>query len=256
MTRFRIRFPGQSKPGWKARHFMVLLAAGLGTYAFMESRAEWSEMHRWNRAVGDMSLVLVALSLAIGPLARLWKMFRSAIPWRREIGIYGVLLAVIHTIVILDGWVEWNLIRLFGYEMHPVTGLYVMLQHGFGLANVIGILALLCGIVIAATSNDWSQRLLSGSIWKFLQQGAYVLWMLIIIHTAYFLYLHFQDFHRKVPDPNWAQMPFAILVGLVTLLQLAAFLKTWRTRRGSRRTPVSWMPETNIVTPPASPEAK
>ncbi len=85
MTRFRIQFPGRLNPEWKARHLVVLLAAGLGTYAFMESRAEWSEMHRWNRAVGDMSLVLIALSMAIGPLARLWKMFRAAIPWRREI---------------------------------------------------------------------------------------------------------------------------------------------------------------------------
>lgn len=256
MTRSRIQLPGWLIPGWKERHLVVLLAAGLGTYAFMESRAEWSEMHRWNRAVGDMSLVLVALSLAIGPLARLWKAFRPAIPWRREIGIYGVLLGVIHTVIILNGWVEWNLIRLFGYELHPVTGLYVMLQHGFGLANVIGIVALLYGIVLALVSNDWSQRFLSGSVWKFLQQGAYVLWMLIIIHTAYFLYLHFQDFHRKVPDPNWAQIPFAGLVLLVTLLQLAAFVKTWRTKRGSRRMPTSRAHNTNIIAPPVSPDPR
>lgn len=254
MTGFKLQFPGWLNPGWKARHLAVLLAAGLGAYVFMESRAEWSQMHRWNRALGDMSLVMVALSLSIGPLARLWKTFRPAIPWRREIGIYGVLLGAVHTVVILDGWVEWDLIRLFGYEMHPQTGLYVMLQHGFGLANAIGILALLYGTVLALSSNDWSQRLLSGSIWKFLQQGAYVLWMLIVIHTAYFLYLHFQDFHRKVPDPNWAQIPFAVLVGLVILLQLAAFLKTWRTRRNSRRTPASRMRETNIVAPTVSPD--
>ncbi len=140
--------------------------------------------------------------------------------------------------------------------MHPVTGLYVMLQHGFGLANAIGIVALLYGIVLALASNDWSQRILGGSVWKFLQQGAYVLWMLIIIHTAYFLYLHFQDFHRKVPDPNWAQLPFAGLVGLVTLLQLVAFLKTWRTRRSSRRTPTSRAYNTNIVASPVSPDPR
>ena len=98
---------------WKTRHLLVLLVAGLGTYAFMESRAQWSEMHRWNRAVGDMSLVLVALSMSIGPLARLWAVFRTAIPWRRELGIYGVLLGIIHTIIILVGWVNWDLMRLF-----------------------------------------------------------------------------------------------------------------------------------------------
>ncbi len=233
--------------GWKTRHLAALILAGLGTYAFMESRAEWSAMHRWNRAIGDMSLVLVALSMAIGPLARLLAVFRTTIPWRRELGIYGVLLAVVHTVIILAGWVEWDLMRLFGYELHPQTGVYVMLQHGFGLANAIGILALVYGIVLALASNDWSQRLLSGSVWKFLQQSAYVLWMLIVIHTAYFLYLHFQDFHRNLPDPNWAQIPFAGLVALVTLLQLAAFLKTWRSKRGRWQKPASWGSKTEIA---------
>jgi methionine sulfoxide reductase heme-binding subunit len=232
--------------GWKTRHLAVLILAGLGTYAFLESRAEWSDMHRWNRAIGDMSLVLVAMSMAIGPLARLSARFRTAIPWRRELGIYGVLLAVVHTVIILVGWVEWDLMRLFGYEFHPQARVYVMLRHGFGLANAIGILALVYGIVLALASNDRSQRFLSGPVWKFLQQSAYVLWMLIVIHTAYFLYLHFQDFHRNLPEPNWAQIPFAGLVALITLLQLAAFLKTWRSKRGPRRKPASWGPETEV----------
>ena len=225
----------RTRPGWKIRHLIVLLVSGIGVYFFLESRAEWSEMHRWNRAVGDMSLVLVSLSMAIGPLARLWAGFRNVLPWRREFGIYGVFLAIAHTLVILGGWIEWDLIRLLGYQLHPLTGDYVMLQHGFGLANVVGILALVYGIVLAMASNDWSQRFLGGPVWKFLQQGAYVLWVLLVIHTAYFLYLHFQDFHRAVPAPNWAQAPFAILVAAILLLQLAAFLKTWRTKRDSGR---------------------
>jgi len=237
--------------GWKTRHLVVLILAALGTYAFLESRTEWSAMHRWNRAVGDMSLVLVAFSMAIGPLARLLAVCRTAIPWRRELGIHGVLLAIVHTVIILVAWVEWDLMRLFGYELYPQVDVYVMVQHGFGLANVIGILALVYGIVLALVSNDWSQRLLSGSVWKFVQQSAYVLWMLIVIHTAYFLYLHFQDFHRNLPDPNWAQIPFAGLVAVITLLQLAAFLKTWRSKRGPRQKPTSWGPKPEVVAPPA-----
>ncbi len=236
--------------GWKSRHLAVLLVTALGTYAFLESRAQWSDMHRWNRAVGDMSLVLVAISMMIGPLARLFSSFRVSIPWRREFGIYGVLLAIVHTVIILAGWVEWNLIRLFGYELHPALGQYVMLQHGFALANVIGIVALVYGLVLALASNDVSQRVLSGTVWKFLQQSAYVLWMLIVIHTAYFMYLHFQDFHRSVPEPNWAQIPFAGLVIFVSLLQLAAFVKTWKSRRGARKKSASWQDKSELIAPP------
>jgi len=220
--------------GWKTRHIIVLLFIIIGVYGFVESRPNWSEMHRWNRAVGDMSFILIALSMMIGPLSRLSKRARSAIPWRRELGIHGVLLAVAHTIIILAAWVEWDFLRLFGYVIHPQTGLYVMLLHGFGLANTIGIIALVYGIVLALSSSNWFQRILGGAVWKFLQQSAYVLWMLIIVHTAYFLYLNFQDYHKQVPAPNWAQIPFAAIILIVILLQFAAFLKTWKTKQSTR----------------------
>ncbi len=219
--------------GWKTRHLITLILAGIGTYAFLASRTEWSAMHRWNRAVGDMSLVLIALSMAFGPLSRLVPKIRGILVWRREFGIYGVLLAIVHLIIILAGWVKWDLIQIFGYQLHP-AGFYVMTQQGFGLANVIGLIAVVYGIVLATTSSNWSQRVLGGPVWKFLQQSSYVLWMLIVVHTAYFLYLHFQDYHKAVPDPNWAQWPFALLVAAVILLQIGAFVKTWRSRRGGR----------------------
>ncbi|VAW24924.1 hypothetical protein MNBD_ALPHA11-158 [hydrothermal vent metagenome] len=227
--------------GWKTRHLLAIILAVAGTYAFLELRAQWSEMHRWNRAIGDMSMVLVAFSMAIGPLSRLFPMFRKLIPFRRELGIYGVILGAIHTMIILIGWVNWDFWRLFGFEFHP-AGVYVMVQQGFGMANVIGIIALVYGLVLALSSSNWSQKLLGASVWKFLQQSAYVLWMLIVIHTAYFLYFHFLDYHKNTPEPNILQIPFAILVSTILVLQIAAFFKTWKLRRNrvmSDQTPLT-----------------
>ncbi len=220
--------------GWKSRHLLVLIISVVGTYLLLESRAQWSEMHRWNRAIGDMSFILIAISMAVGPLSRLVKFPINITGWRRELGIYGVILAIIHTAIILVGWVNWDFMRLFGFELHP-EGMYVMLQHGFGLANAIGIIALFYGIVLAISSNNVSQRFLSGTVWKFLQQSSYVLWMLIVVHTAYFLFMHFLDFHKATPEPNWAQVPFLVLVSIVLLLQFLAFLKTWRVKRASQK---------------------
>jgi len=216
--------------GWKTRHLLVIIMGVVGTYLFLELRAQWSEMHRWNRAIGDMSMVLVALSMAIGPLARLFPYFRKLIPLRRELGIHGVILGAVHTTIILIGWLNWDLVRLFGFELHP-TGVYVMVQQGFGIANLIGVIALLYGLVLAISSSNWSQKLLGASAWKFVQQGAYVLWMLLVVHTAYFLYFHFLDYHRNTPEPNILQIPFAIMVSTILVLQLAAFLKTLQVRR-------------------------
>ncbi len=216
---------------WRMRHLLVIAFGALAVYLFWESRPEWSPMHRWNRSFGDASVVLIAVAMAIGPLARFWPAVRRAVPWRRELGIWGVVLMAVHTIIIFDGWLEWDLARFFGLQFVPQLDRYVMLQHGFGLANILGIVALLYGVVLALTSNNLSQRLLGGVVWKFIQQGSYVLWMLIVLHTAYFLYLHFQDFHRPLPEPNWAQWPFVMLVLAVLTLQIAASWKVWRGRR-------------------------
>jgi sulfoxide reductase heme-binding subunit YedZ len=213
---------------WWQRHLIVVFISVLGTWLFLESRAEWSAMHRWNRAIGDMSLVLVALAMALGPMARLWRRFTRYLPYRRELGVYAIVLALVHAIIILFGWVTLDLMRLFGFEFHPGLQEYVMVNQGFALANLIGLIALIYGIVLAITSNDLSQRLLGSGVWKYIQQGTYILWWLSVTHIAYFLFVHFLDYHRQIPEPNWARWPFVVLVGIVIALQLAASTVTWR----------------------------
>ena len=217
------------------RHgLMALLSAGL-VLIFAAIHGEWSPMHRWNRALADASLVLVALSMGLGPLARLLRPAVLVLPYRRESGIYGCLLALAHAGIILVGWVEWDLMRLFGFEWNPELLSYVMFQHGFGLANAIGIAALLLAILLATTSSDAAMRRLGVSGWKFLQMGVLPLWWLSVAHVAYFLFMHFLSFHRATPEPNPLQYWFVGLVVLVLGLRLAAYLKTI----GGRRMPES-----------------
>ncbi len=110
-----------------------------------------------------------------------------------------------------------------------------MAQQGFGFANVVGFVALAYGLVIGLTSNTFSQQILGGSAWKWLQQGSYVLWALVVAHTVYFLYLHFVSFHRPLPPGNWFRMPFAAIVVVTVTLQVTAYLATWRRQRSRRR---------------------
>ncbi len=220
---------------WRLRHLGVLALGAALIWLFAGLRAEWSPMHRWNRAIGDASLILVAASMALGPLSRLWRRATRWLAWRRELGIWGFGAGLVHAGFILFGWVQLDWPRLFGMEFHPQFQRYVMFDKGFGIANVIGILALLYALGLSLSSNNFSQRLLGQSVWKFMQRGAYVLWMLIVVHTAYFLYMHFLDFHRAVPEPNLLQWPFAGLVGLVLALQGAATWRTWRLSAGRLR---------------------
>jgi len=213
------------------RHLGGVVIAAAVMYAFYEARSEWSPMHRWNRAFGDSSLVFIALAMAVGPVSRLWPRATVLLPWRREIGIWAIVAGGVHTAIILDGWVEWEIPRLFGFLLHPGLGSYVMVEKGFAFGNVIGIAALLYGLGLAVTSNDLSQRVMGLPVWKFFQQSAYILWSLVVMHTAYFLFIHFLDFHRQTPEPNFIKWPFVVLVGVVLALQTAATLRTWKLRR-------------------------
>lgn len=230
--------PSRSTPNRRrtlTRHVVVLIAAAALVYAFSLVHGQWSPMHRWNRAFGDAAVLLLALTMTLGAAPRFFRASAKWLPYRRELGIYSVILALVHTVIILDGWVEWDFFRLFGFEFHPVDLEYVMLQHGFGLANAIGILALGIGLVLLLTSSDRAVRFLGSNSWKAIQMTALVLWALVVLHTAYFLYAHFLSFHRATPDPNPLQFWFAGLVLLVFSLRSVAYVRTVRTKSSSRR---------------------
>jgi len=216
---------------WKIRHVgSLLLVAGM-VWAFWLMRPEWSPMHRWNRAFGDASFMAILFVMVLGPGSRLYRPIARGLLWRRELGVWGFTAAVVHGGFILFGWVELEWQRLFGLVFHPELQQYVMFDKGLGIGNVIGILALIYGLALALMSNDMTQRWMGMPIWKFFQQGAYILWAMIVVHTAYFLFMHFLDFHRQTPEPNMMRWPFLILVGLVLIIQTAASMRTWRLRR-------------------------
>ena len=226
--------PSSKRPGFAARtwrrHILAICLAGILVALFSQFHGQWSAMHKWNRAIGDASMVLVALSFSLGPLARIFRPVSRIISIRREMGIYACILAIAHTAVILVGWVEFDLMRLFGFEWHPDLQAYVMFQHGFGLANAIGVVALVLVLMLAITSSDFAMRRLGSAGWKFIQMGVLPLWWLTIAHVAYFLFAHFLGFHRETPEPNPLQLPFAGLVLAVLALRIAAYVLTIRTR--------------------------
>ena len=219
------------------RHAIAITLALLVVYLFGVVHGQWSDMHRWNRATADASFVLLTITMAIGPTAQIWPRLCFLIPFRGELGIYAVTLAALHTVIVLGGWTVWDFARLFGFEFHPGLGRYVMVQHGFGLANAIGVLALIYGLVLALTSSNRLVRLLGGAIWKFVQRAAYVLWALVVVHTAYFLFLQFLDYHRQTPAPNPLQPWYLVLIGLILALRITASAHLWRsTRKQALRT--------------------
>lgn len=184
-------------------------------------------MRLW-RAIGDASLLLLYVTLAVGPLTRFLPRSARLLPYRRELGIWFGLLALVHTLLILKGWARWDVKTFLGYEFIPQLGRLVRLESGFGLANLLGLTAMLITLPLMVTSADWAVRALGGSGWKFLHYSAYIIFWLVVLHTAYFLFIHYTEhFHRRPPpDPNWFQLPFVVLTIAVATLQVSAFFRT------------------------------
>ena len=214
------------------------LAAGLGVllvYLFWLSRPQWDPEMRFWKSIGDASLILLYVTLSLGPIARLNASLGRIVLLRREIGIWFGLFGLLHTYLILDGWVRWDVMRFLGYEFVPQAGRNVRLESGFGMANLLGLAAVVIAIPLMVTSTDWAIKKLGGSAWKFLHFGTYIIFWLVVAHTLYFLFIHYTlHFHRVPPPPDWFRFPFVALTVTVIGLQAAGFLRTIQHRMSSQ----------------------
>lgn len=232
------RPPGSGARGVLIRSTVIGLLALALVGIFWASRPQWSTDMRLWRAVGDAAIVLLALSLAVGPLGRLVPLAAALGRWRRQLGIWTALTALVHSGLVLWGWVAFDLGRLMGYEFIPQLGRTARIEPGFGLANLMGLVAMVWLLVLLATSSDRAMRRLGPAVWSWVQGFAHVVFYLAVLHTAYFLYMHYTlSFHRGVPpEANWARVPLLVLAGSLLVLQLASSVVGARRRRPVVRT--------------------
>ena len=215
------------------RHAVVAGVAGALVWLFWSTRPTWSgEMRLW-KAVGDAAFVLLLVTLTLGPAARLARPVTRVLPWRRQFGIWFALVGALHGVLVAHGWARWSLRRFLGYEVVPQLGREVRLEPGFGLANLVGLTALVFALVLAATSSDRVLRRLGAPAWKWLHHSALFVFYLSLLHAGYFLFLHYTlSFHKQVPPPDWFRAPFVVLGAGLVALQGAAFVKTLASRQG------------------------
>ena len=219
------------RPRPLVRHVLVAVVAAALVGLFWATRPTWdAEMRLW-KAVGDAAFALLLVTLSLGPAARLVRPAARLLPWRRQLGIWFAMVAAVHGVLVVHGWARWSLRRFLGYEVVPQLGREVRLEPGFGLANLVGLTALVFALVLAATSSDRALRSLGAPAWKWLHHSALFVFYLSLLHAGYFLFLHYTvSFHKRVPRPDWFRFPFVALGVAVLALQTAAFVKTARRR--------------------------
>ena len=223
------------------RHLAVGLMGLLMVYLFWLSRMEWdSEMRTW-RAVGDSAFMLLLVTMAIGPLGKIWPgRFSALVNWRRAFGVWFAMFASVHAFLVWDGWARWSIKGFLGYQDLAIIGFAgkpILVDPGFGLSNLIGLVALFWGLVLFATSSDWAVNKLGTRAWKHIQSYANLILYLVVLHAAYYLFLHYElslrnlFFQRGTPSPNWFRFWFLGLAVFIFILQMGSYLVELRRRK-------------------------
>lgn len=222
------------------RHLLIgIVASGL-VYLVWSLNSTWSpDMQLW-KAFGGGSFFLLWFAMFIGPAAKLWTPLVRFTSYRREVGIWFFLILLVHGYLILDGWVRWSVWEFLGYQYIPQLETYLRVESGFGLANLMGFVAFVFALVLAATSSDKAVSWLGVSSWKWLHMLSYVIFYLGALHVVYFAFIHYTPSLQRVvmeqptnyPD-NVLKYYYLFAIISVFVVQVMAFIKTVRRQRNT-----------------------
>lgn len=170
-------------------------------------------------ATAYTGLLLVGTTLLIGPLNVLRKrpvaLYSNDL--RRDIGIWGGIVSLLHVIVGLQVHLG-SMVLYFVHEVGPDKRL-VFRADPFGFANYTGLAGTLVIVLLLALSNDWSLRRLGSRRWKGLQRWNYAGFTLIALHGVVY-----QIIEKR-------ELPYVVVFGLIVLLVLAIQLRGFQLRR-------------------------
>jgi sulfoxide reductase heme-binding subunit YedZ len=160
----------------------VALAVHLVVVTMKASPAVRDTMYRVSLGTGYASVVLIAWAMLIGP----WRVRRgrpapASTDLRRDVGIWGGVLALVHVVTGLQvhfAGAFWK------YFVYPDGAHRIPLRHDlFGFANWSGLAATLVLVLLLAISNDASLRALGTRRWKSWQRWTYWAAALTVAHA-------------------------------------------------------------------------
>jgi methionine sulfoxide reductase heme-binding subunit len=176
-----------------------------------------STMSLLTTATGYVATGLLALTLLIGPMNLLLRRRNPVSGYlRRDAGIWTVVFSVVHVVLGLqvhgDASDAGNFVTFFATA------------NSFGLANWLGLAALVIAAGLLAISTDRALRELKARRWKDLQRLNYTLFALVVLH-AYF----YGAFVRPTA-------PFTlVLFGIVAVVAVGQSTGIWLWRRRNAR---------------------
>lgn len=200
---------------WR-HHLPLVLCSLIASYGVNLLINSDYTVHRWSMATGYVALVLLGITLILGPVKML---FQQRIPksfdLRRDAGIWCGIVGLLHVIIGLQ--VHMGNPWLYFFLKDPFPQKLVLRGDLFGFANYTGLIATVIILLLLLISNDLSIKKLGSKRWKALQRWNYGLFGLVVAHS-----IAFQVIEKRI-------LGFVIFFSLITVavifLQSIGFLK-------------------------------
>ena len=150
--------------------------------------------------------------MIIGPVMRLKRPTEGSTPlfapwsWRGELGIWFTLTALTHFVFVL--------------LRRPLSALIKIGGEGYGLANLLGLIALFWAVLLAITSFGKIIAFLGVDLWRWLHGLTHAVFYLVAGHFIYFQF--FSTYGDAGPD--WFGYMAVAMVAVVIILQLVTFV--------------------------------
>ena len=133
---------------------------------------------------GYLSIFLLAVSLLLGPLNLMLNLKNPLSTYiRRDIGIFGGVLGMVHSVV---GLFMHFTGRPWLYFVEEVGESFAIRSGNFGFANYTGFVGAIILILLVTISNDYFLGKLKAAKWKNLQRLTYLMFLLVIAHSVFY----------------------------------------------------------------------
>jgi methionine sulfoxide reductase heme-binding subunit len=173
---------------------------------------------------GDVALVLLAVTLLIGPANLLLRRRNPVSSYlRRDVGTWTAVWSAVHVIVSLQGHGggTFSFADYFLADGKPLVT-------SFGLGNWTGLAATVLVMLLLVVSTDRYLRELKAARWKDLQRVNYTLFALVVVHALFYGVL------RRTTSPYTRVLIFTVVV---VLIGQTTGIWLWRRRHSELKQP-------------------
>ena len=123
-----------------------------------------------NRAIADVGMLLIGLSMALSALCYFWDFADSFIIYRKHLGLAGFAFALGHSVLSL----------FFMPQLFPFPQYYLEQKNMLSFSTAL--VSLIIYTIMALISNRFAIQELGGKLWRNLLRIGYIAYFLTIIH--------------------------------------------------------------------------